>query len=198
MSLDASGTIAGAITFSKWKGRNYVRQTVVPANPRSGLQTGMRSSMKFLTQVYAAIGAGPQGHWKDVADPLAITALNAMVRLNQARARANQGLRQDPTIAAGAAEAAPAGPSATAQVKSPVIAWTDSGGADDWLTWVYMSKTNGFTPDISNAVSAVRKGLMTVTIPGLESGVAYYFKVRGDEKGGTHGSLSAQFTGTPT
>lgn len=40
MSLDASGSVAKAITFSKWKGRNYVRQLVIPANPRtSGQQT---------------------------------------------------------------------------------------------------------------------------------------------------------------
>ena len=33
MSLDATGTIGKTATFSKWKGRNYVRQRVVPANP---------------------------------------------------------------------------------------------------------------------------------------------------------------------
>lgn len=48
MSLDASGSIAGAITFSKWKGRNYVRQLVIPANPRTAGQQAAR----------AAVGAG--------------------------------------------------------------------------------------------------------------------------------------------
>jgi len=34
-SQDASGTIGKAIVFSKWKGRNYVRKHVKPANPQS-------------------------------------------------------------------------------------------------------------------------------------------------------------------
>jgi hypothetical protein len=45
MSLDASGSIAGALTFSKWKGRNYVRQLVIPANPRT---TGQQTSREAL------------------------------------------------------------------------------------------------------------------------------------------------------
>ena len=38
MSMDASGKFGGAIVFSKWKGRNVVRQLVVPANPNSAGQ----------------------------------------------------------------------------------------------------------------------------------------------------------------
>lgn len=45
MSLDASGSVAGAITFSKWKGRNYVRQLVIPANPRSSGQVASREKV---------------------------------------------------------------------------------------------------------------------------------------------------------
>lgn len=45
MSLDASGSVAGAITFSKWKGRNYVRQLVIPANPRTSGQQATRAAL---------------------------------------------------------------------------------------------------------------------------------------------------------
>lgn len=45
MSLDASGSIAGALTFSKWKGRNYVRQLVIPANPRTSGQQENRAAL---------------------------------------------------------------------------------------------------------------------------------------------------------
>ena len=38
MSMDASGKFGGAIVFSIWKGRNVVRQLVVPANPNSAGQ----------------------------------------------------------------------------------------------------------------------------------------------------------------
>lgn len=45
MSLDASGSVAGALTFAKWKGRNYVRQLVIPANPRTSGQQTTRSAL---------------------------------------------------------------------------------------------------------------------------------------------------------
>jgi len=38
MSMDASGKLADAVVFSKWKGRNYVRQWLKPANPMSADQ----------------------------------------------------------------------------------------------------------------------------------------------------------------
>ena len=38
MSLDASGTLAETITFTKWKGRNVLRQRVIPTNPKTGPQ----------------------------------------------------------------------------------------------------------------------------------------------------------------
>ena len=43
MSMDASGKFGGAIVFSKWKGRNVVRQLVTPSNPRSQGQEDARN-----------------------------------------------------------------------------------------------------------------------------------------------------------
>jgi len=47
LSLDASGTLGGVMTFSKWKGQNYVRLRVDPYNPKSPYQTGVRDTMTF-------------------------------------------------------------------------------------------------------------------------------------------------------
>lgn len=46
MSLDASGTVANTVVFSKWKGRNYVRQRVVPSNPHSADQEAARNMVR--------------------------------------------------------------------------------------------------------------------------------------------------------
>jgi hypothetical protein len=46
MSLDASGAFAGAIVFSKWKGRHTVRQLVTPANPMSTNQVSARNKVR--------------------------------------------------------------------------------------------------------------------------------------------------------
>lgn len=198
LSLDASGSIAKAIVYSKWKGRSYVRSSVKPSNPKSGLQVGMRASMRFLTQVYASIGATAQANWKTQAKKMNITALDQMVKVNQVRQRQNFGMIKDPAFSPGAVEAAPTAGAATAQPKSLALSWTDSAGADDWCTIVYMSTTSGFTPDVSNCIAIIKHGVQALVVEKLLTGTPYYFRLAGEEKGGTKGTLEAQFTGTPT
>lgn len=48
MSMDASGKFAGALVFSKWKGRPTVRQLVTPANPQNAAQTDQRNMVRVL------------------------------------------------------------------------------------------------------------------------------------------------------
>lgn len=42
LSLDASGSIANTMTFSRWKGINYVRQRVIPTYKRTTEQAAVR------------------------------------------------------------------------------------------------------------------------------------------------------------
>ncbi|CAK0782151.1 conserved hypothetical protein [Gammaproteobacteria bacterium] len=46
MSMEASGTYGGTLTFGKWKGRAYVRQHVTPRNPNSAGQALGRNRMR--------------------------------------------------------------------------------------------------------------------------------------------------------
>ncbi|KKL03779.1 hypothetical protein LCGC14_2622690, partial [marine sediment metagenome] len=87
MSLDASGSLAGALTFSKWKGRNYVRQLVRPSNPRSGGQVGVRAMFKFLSQIWAGLAPADKTSWEDRADDKVISPFNAFMGYNQFRWR---------------------------------------------------------------------------------------------------------------
>jgi hypothetical protein len=48
MSMDASGKFAGALVFSKWKGRPTVRQLITPSNPRSVDQVAVRNAMRAI------------------------------------------------------------------------------------------------------------------------------------------------------
>ena len=45
-SLDASGSYGGAMVFAKWKGRAYVRQLVIPANPQTLAQEVARNHVR--------------------------------------------------------------------------------------------------------------------------------------------------------
>lgn len=84
-SLDASGTLADAITFSRWKGRPYVRERVIPSNPRSGAQVGRRAMFTYLSQEWAAIIASAKATWQDLADELVASPFNAYVSENMKR-----------------------------------------------------------------------------------------------------------------
>lgn len=198
MSLDASGSIAGAIVFSKWKGRNYVRELVTPANPKSGLQVGMRAILRFCSQDYKNLGATIQARWLTVGKPESITAINAFVKQNGINGRRNIGMLKDPTLTAGAVEAAPTGLSYTAAPKSVNIAWTDSAGANDWCTFIWRSITTGFTPDISNLIAIIAKGVEKYTDPQRVTGTPLYYVLGGCEVGSTIGTHAAQGTATPT
>lgn len=85
MSLDASGSVAGALTFAKWKGRNYVRQLVQPANPRSATQVSVRAMMAFLSQAWGQMTDPQKASWATLADAGNYSTFNAYVRENQRR-----------------------------------------------------------------------------------------------------------------
>lgn len=55
LSLDASGSVADTMTFSKWKGRNYVRQRVTPSNPKTADQLAVRSILGTLAKACKAV-----------------------------------------------------------------------------------------------------------------------------------------------
>ena len=55
MSLDASGTVANTATFSKWKGRNYVRQRVIPMNRQTDAQQTVRSVLGTIAKACSAV-----------------------------------------------------------------------------------------------------------------------------------------------
>ncbi|MHC4405936.1 MAG: hypothetical protein ACYTG0_40360 [Planctomycetota bacterium] len=86
-SIDASGKLADAIVFSKWKGRNYARSLVTPANPQSGGQTGMRRMLRFLSQQWANQSAADQATWETPADAAVVSPFNSFVGANLQRWR---------------------------------------------------------------------------------------------------------------
>lgn len=84
-SMAASGTIGEAIVFSKWKGRSYVRERVIPSNPKSGGQVGRRAMFKYLTQVWSAQSSSDQDSWQDIADQIVASPFNAFIKHNMQR-----------------------------------------------------------------------------------------------------------------
>jgi hypothetical protein len=85
MSQDASGTIAGQIVFSKWKGRNYVRQHVIPANPKTDKQTRIRTLLSLLVAMWKSEKDDIATNWRHLADLGKFSTFNAYTRENLMR-----------------------------------------------------------------------------------------------------------------
>lgn len=199
MSLDASGTIAGSVVFSKWKGRNYVRRHAIPSNPKSGLQVGIRSVFKFLTQDWTNLADARKAEWADEAAPLDITSLNAQIRSEIDRARRNLGWRNSPDPAAVTTPEAPTDAAAAAAPNSLNLTWTrPAGNQGDYTVAIYRSTSTGFTPGISNLIAVLDVSSEAHTDKGLTTGVEYFYDIRETNTDGDLGALHGEFSGTPT
>ena len=53
LSLDASGSVASTITFSRWKGINYVRQRIIPTYSNTTTQAAIRLLIKDASQAWS-------------------------------------------------------------------------------------------------------------------------------------------------
>ena len=88
LSLDASGSVASTLTFSRWKGRNYVRQRVIPTYTNTATQKAVRDLMRDASVLWK--GNGTDGTttinqtYKDAYDvaagPQAISGFNLFIR----------------------------------------------------------------------------------------------------------------------
>lgn len=197
--LDASGSLAGSIVFSKWRGRTYVRRLAIPANPRTVLQVGMRSVFKFITQAFGALTSNQKAAWDALAAPDNITQLNAQVRDAQTRARRNEGWRLGPSETPGTTPDAPTGLAATAQNKSVDLVWTRPvGNQGDYTVAIYMFTADTITGIIGELVEVLAVTRESTTIIGLTNGVEVFFEVRETNTDGEFGTLSTSDSATPT
>ena len=200
MSLDASGSLAGAVVFSKWKGRNYIRQLVTPANPRSGAQTGFRASMKFLAQNWATLTAGEQATWLERANDGIYSEFNAFTSYNQRRWRNFlTPSKEDPAAEASTPATAPTG-AAVAGVRMATVTLTDSGTPPDWGYLLFRSTSTGFTPAISNSIAFFPWDVAgaTVYVDTPLDPATYYYRSMGFNDDGVPGALDIEFTVTIT
>ena len=156
LSLDASGSLAGVLVFSKWKGRNYIRQLVTPANPQSGGQVGVRAMFKFLTQVWkTGLSAGEKADWEDRADDAVVSPFNAFISYNMRRWRDWNGpSKLDPATESAVIHGL-ANITSTAGERSVTLSADNNGAGDPWGIIWHRSSTALFTPAWDNVIAVV-------------------------------------------
>ncbi len=200
LSLDASGQLGGAMVFSKWKGRNYVRTLVKPANPRSGGQVGIRAMFKFLAQIWDGLSDANKATWEARADQLVASPFNGFMSYNQKRWRDfDTPSKEDPADETGTLPTGPTGV-ATPDVRSMTIVLTDGANAPDWGYAIFRSPTAIFNLAFSNCIAVVPwSGAATteyVDSP-LDPGT-YYYNAVGFMATGLEGADGTEFDGTVT
>jgi hypothetical protein len=185
MSIDASGSLAGAIVFSKWRGRNYVRRHAVPANPRSEAQLSMRAIIAFLSPQWVSVSGGDQSTWEPAADAAKISEFNQFVKINARNWRDSL----MPSMAFPALRVqTPATVSwitATAVGRQAQVVITQPGGASAWGLVLCRSLITGFTPSAANAVLCSGVSALSITLvdgplaPGTYFYNAFFFSEDG-------------------
>ncbi len=163
LSLDATGSLAGALVFSKWKGRNYVRTLVKPSNPKSGGQIGVRAMFKFLSQDWTTNAPSQKATWEDLAEQDVVSPFNAFMKYNLLRNRNFLApSRTDPALVTTAPDAISTF-TATAGVRQITIALNTVGPiTGSWGFLLYRSLTTAFTPAFDNLVAVIRGATSTV------------------------------------
>lgn len=199
-SIGATGTLAKAVTFSTWKGRAYVRQRVIPANPQSGPQTGMRAMLSFLSKQWTNLSAAEKTDWTDRAAATVISTFNAYVSYNQTRWRSYLNpSKLDPADETGTQPTAPTTTPAGG-IRQIQLSIVDGANAPDWAYVIHRSATTGFTPAYSNVVAVVEwdSGGTTLYVDTPLAVGTYYYRIYGTLDTGAKGLVEAEVSGAAT
>jgi len=84
LSFGARGQVGKTLVFGSWKGTQYARQHVTPANPQTSAQTSHRGLFKWLQRVYKTAPAYFVEAWEAYAKGVPLTARNAFTKFNVA------------------------------------------------------------------------------------------------------------------
>lgn len=180
LSLDASGSLGGALVFSKWKGRAYVRTLVIPANPRSGGQVGMRAMLKFLSQDWTNVSDANQATWENRADQAVVSPFNAYIGFNQFRWRDFLAPTQHDPPAVADTPATLGALTLALGVRSITASQAVTTAADGWGILFFRSPTGTFATAFDN-LKSIRPVDGTNAVVFVDSPLApgdYYYDTR--------------------
>lgn len=201
LSLDASGQLAGALVFSKWKGRNYVRTLVKPANPQSVKQVSVRAMFKFLSQEWTNNSTAEKATWNEMADDQVISPFNSFMGYNQTRWRNGLTPIRDLPLGTSTGVGNITFTSATGGVRLATLVFTTATLQDHFGALVARSVTTGFTPGFENLVNVYNlrtAGANAFIDTPLTAGTYYYRALWFDNKGNPKASWEAEKSATVT
>lgn len=200
MSLGASGTLAGAIVFSNWKGRAYAREHVIPTNPKTVLQVAMRAMLKFLSQAWVDVGSTPQGTWDDLAKAGIYSKFNAYMSKNMMRWREFSPPSQTyPNPGTGTPPVATLDTAVGGEAHMD-LTMTITTLNDVWGVALFRNTSGTFTPSLAKCIAIIPvtdTGTLVYTDSNLAAGT-YYYDAKFFTKEGVLGPDEGEVNGTAT
>lgn len=168
---------AGPVTASRWKGRQYFRAKVTPANPNTAGQQAVRESMARTVELYQSTVSKVKASWGLWASTLTISGFNWWVKANRAQEQASAMEAYTP-------------PNSDREPPTTFAAVTGAGSGQIDLTWavglnpgtdiahvaVRLDGTNAWVV-ATDAVTLI--GDQAYTITGLTPGETYYVVLAG-------------------
>jgi len=82
LSFGASGQIGKTLVASKWRGRQYMREYVIPSNPQTTEQSLTRNTFTWLQRVYKTAPALFIAPWARYITGKVLTDRNAFTKFN--------------------------------------------------------------------------------------------------------------------
>jgi hypothetical protein len=82
LSMGGGGQIGKTMVYGTWRGVPYVRQYVVPANPKSAAQQQTRGVFAWATSTWKSVGPIFKASWTEFAKGKAFTDRNAFIGQN--------------------------------------------------------------------------------------------------------------------
>ena len=186
MSLDASGTLAGTITAAKWKGRNYLRQRVIPSNPQTAAQTGVRSSFAGSVALWKANQVALASAFDTLAKQKNIPAFSAFTGFTQQQYSKGFAAANSPSPTNAAPSNNDTSLAATVEGKYIAITWTDNTDEDAWASNIYMKLTTDPTGLWTELIGVVPIGTEKLTIGPVAAGTYKIVIGSVSENGGMH------------
>lgn len=82
LSIGARGAIGKTLVAAEWKGQKYMRQYVIPANPRTSAQTAVRDVFRMLNGFWLVAPALSRAPWTQNAVGQRYTDRNKLIQDN--------------------------------------------------------------------------------------------------------------------
>lgn len=190
---EASGSVADTV-FSRWKGRDYIRARVTPANPNTTAQQNVRNSLARCVELWQSIESDEKSRWDDYASPYQMSGYNKFMSANRADEQDDELLKfmphnedADPVTGFSASTGAGEG--------EIDLTWSDPGTytTGEVLVVTRESGTNEFVVQDEDSTLVTAESL---TISGLTANTEYDVYICAYEQGSDEYSESQADTAT--